>query len=300
MTAPTEAPASSPSPAPPRYRYFTVPPATVRLTVDDLIALLPPEAWIGPEADKQRELALPAAEILETNFPRIRASRLRDLLPGNLRLPADTPEWVALPTDRVALAYRPETRRELIVEPAGSNSTPVVESAPAAEAPKPPETESAAETDASLPSWKRVPKPIPAPVALADFRLPPEAESRLQQVLHAEEELPVSRLLDLAGALPGLQGCALVRGAEVVRSAGVPAGLDVPSLAVGARDLLEGLGKPSGLHFKPAITLYAESGPVSLLHAGDLRLLVVHRERGFLPGIREKLEALLEALSGAR
>jgi len=300
MTAPTEAPASSPSPAPPRYRYFTVPPATVRLTVDDLIALLPPEAWIGPEADKQRELALPAAEILETNFPRIRASRLRDLLPGNLRLPANTPEWVALPTDRIALAYHPETRRELIVEPADNPPLPTAESVPAADAPKPPEAEPAAESDAPLPSWKRLPKPIPAPVALADFRLPAEAEARLQQVLHAEEELPITRLLALAGALPGLQGCALVRGSETVRSAGVPVGLDVPSLAIGARDLLEALGKPSGLHFKPAITLYAESGPISLLHAGDLRLLVIHRERGFLPGIREKLEALLEALSGAR
>ena len=31
-----------------------------------------------------------------------------------LPVPLITPEWVALPTDRVALAYRPETRRELI------------------------------------------------------------------------------------------------------------------------------------------------------------------------------------------
>jgi len=66
-----------------------------------------------------------------------------------------------------------------------------------------------------------------------------------------------------------------------VRSTGVPAGLDIPSLATGARDLLEGLGKPSGLHFKPAITLYEviekfdEPADVTLIdseHASDKKL----------------------------
>jgi hypothetical protein len=287
-----EAPAPQPA-APPHYRYFTVAPATVRLTVDDLIALLPPEAWIGPEADKQRELALPAAEILETNFPRIRASRLRDLLPGNLRLPDGTPEWVALPTDRVALAYRPETRRELIVEAAEKPTDEPAEPA------RPQETPVEPAAEAPTPAWKRVPKPVPAPVALADLRVPAEAEARLQQIFLTEEELPVSHLIALAGALPGLQGCVLVRGAESVRSPGVPVGLDVPSLATGTADLLTNLGKPSGLHFQPAITLYAESGPVSLLHAGNFRLLVLHRERGFLPGVREKLATALEILARA-
>ncbi len=290
-----ETPATA-TPPPPRHRHYTVPPATVRLTVDDLTALLPEGAWTGNTADKARELSLPAAEILETNFPRIRLARLRDLLPGCLRIEG-LPEWIALPTDRVALAYRPETRRELLPE-AGE---------PAA-APRP-------EAAAPLPSWKRLLKPTlapppaeeatapapppPAPLPLAEQRLASEAEARLQQIFHSEEELSVRQLVALAGALPALQGCALSLGGETVRSPGFPAALDVPPLGAGALELLSQAGASSGLRFHPVVTLYAESGPISLLHRGEYRLLVAHRERGFLPGVREKLAALLDLLAAA-
>ncbi|MDD5199628.1 MAG: hypothetical protein PHC88_07465 [Terrimicrobiaceae bacterium] len=284
MSAPPEAPAHPPSP--PRYRYFTVPPAAVRLTVDDLTALLPEGAWNGTDEDKRRELALPSAEILEANFPRIRFSRLRNLLPGCIRSIDGAPEWVALPTDRVAIAYRPETRRELISEPEK-------EAGPVAEAKS---NEVAVETKSTAEPVAKT-EPPPEPVALSALRIPAKLQSRLQRIYMTEDEVTASRLIELAGGLPGLQGCALVRGAETVCSSGFPAGLDAPSLAANARELLDGLGKSSGLEFQPTITLYAESGPVSLLHKGGFRILVFHRERGFLPGVRETLATTLELLA---
>ncbi len=285
---PSDPPADPKSPAP-RYRHFIVPPATVRLPVDDITALLPDGAWIGTDADKHRELALPTTEVLEKNFPRIRFARLADLLPGCIQSVADAPEWIVLPTDRIALAYRPETRRELIAD-----DEPKVD---------------AAGSDAPIPAWKRIGKPVlapppepakerePAPPSLGERRLPPETEARFQQIFMTDDALPVARLVELAGALPGLQGIVLAHGATAVRSSDHLARIDAAALTAGATDVLEKMGASSGLQLRPAVTLYAESGPVSFLRNGPLHLVVIHRERAFLPGVREKLDALLEAVN---
>jgi len=39
---------------------------------------------------------------------------------------------------------------------------------------------------------------------------------------------------------------------------------------------------------------------VSFLHAGELSLMVLHADRGFVPGVRERLRDVLSALAGAR
>lgn len=290
--------AAAPAPEAPKFRTFTVPPATVRLCVEDVIALLPAGAWIGSDADKRRELALSTAEILEKNYPRIRFARLSHLLPGCIRLPDDAPEWIPLPTDRVARAYKPETRREPILENA------IV-----------PETTEALAANAPIPSWKQVPKPVLAPppgenakpepapeplppapsVPFAQRKIAAGCATRLQQIFMTDDDLDVQRIVELAGTLPALTGCLLVRESEVSRSPGAPAGWDGPELAAEARRLLEEAARAdTGLTLVPAITLYAESGPVSFLRRGALTLLVAHRERGFLPGVREKLDAMLE------
>jgi len=298
----------TPAPAPeaPKFRYFTVPPATVRLPVEDVIALLPAGAWIGGDHDKQRELALPTAEILERNYPRIRLARLSHLLPGCIHLPDGAPEWIPLPTDRIVRAYKPETRREPIVESPATDDAPAP--SPADEKPGTP-----------TPAWKQVPKPVLAPppeedakpaepppapqVPFAQRAISDEPAARLQQIFMTEDALDVQRVVELAGALPSLAGCILVRESEHARSSGAPSGWDGPELASEARRLLEDAGRAdTGLTLLPVLTLYADSGPVSFLRRGALTLLVAHRERGFLPGVREKLEALLElveqALSG--
>jgi hypothetical protein len=308
MSTPQEVPA--PKPDAPKFRYFTVPPDAVRLAVEDVVALLPAGAWIGSDADKRRELALPAAEILEKNYPRIRFRRLCDLLPGCIRAQDDAPEWIPLPTDRVALAYKPGTRSEPISESsAEEGAAPAADAAAVADKPAMP-----------IPSWKQVPKPVlapppgeaakpaheppPPPVPFALRAISNSSAARLQQIFMTEDALDVQRVVELAAELPGLSGCILVRESENARSPGAPAGWDGPELAAEARRLLEDAGRAdTGLALLPALTLYAESGPVSFLRRGALTLLVAHRERGFLPGVREKLEVVLEfierALAGA-
>ncbi|HEY8904200.1 MAG TPA: hypothetical protein VIM48_10840 [Chthoniobacterales bacterium] len=290
----TESPAS---PAPePQYRYVTVPPVSVRLTVGALVGQLPPGVWSGTESDKAREVALPTAEILETRFPRIRLDRLRDLLPGCIEVPHGAPEWIALPTYHVALAYRPEMRREDL------DSTP----APAVSSERTP-----------VPSWKRIAKPRLAPApppaqaptatggstaespSLGGIIITGDGEARLREAFATNEPLTIERLVALASHLPGLRGCSLSRGNETVTSPGVISASDLRNLGARVSDLLAGISSSSGLRLLPEVTLHAESGPISILQRGPLVLIALHAEHAFPPGVREKFETLLECLERA-
>jgi hypothetical protein len=55
-----------------------------------------------------------------------------------------------------------------------------------------------------------------------------------------------------------------------------------------------------GLGSVPAVTLHADQGIVSFLHDGELCLLVLHADRGFVPGVRERLQEMLGLLVKAR
>jgi hypothetical protein len=48
-----------------------------------------------------------------------------------------------------------------------------------------------------------------------------------------------------------------------------------------------------GIGEVPALTLHTSSGPLSVVRQGALSMLVVHDNRGFIPGVREKLTAAL-------
>lgn len=288
---------SSASTAPePQYRYVTVAPTIVRLPVGALVGQLPPGVWRGQESDKTREVALPTAEILETRFPRIRLDRLRDLLPGCIEIPPGAPEWVALPTYHVVLAYRPETRREDLNPP----PAPVV-----------------LEETAPVPSWKRIGKPMLAPApqvsqppattgksnpetpSLGETPITGDDDSRLRQIFMTDQPFTIGRLVALAGDLPGLKGCSLATGNEIVVSPRPPSSLDLRGLGSRASDLLAGISTASGLRFLPEVTLHAEIGSISILQQGQLVLIAVHAEHAFLPGVREKLEIILECAGHA-
>jgi hypothetical protein len=55
-----------------------------------------------------------------------------------------------------------------------------------------------------------------------------------------------------------------------------------------------------GLGAVPAVTLHAEQGALSFLHNGELCLLVLHADRGFIPGVRERLQEMMGHLSEAK
>lgn len=134
--------------------------------------------------------------------------------------------------------------------------------------------------------------------------LPPEAlasQAALQALFMTEESLTVQGVVSRAAALPGLRACVLARGDMVLCTSDSPAGSELRTLSGQAMTLLTGIRASSvgmGLGTVPAVTLHADGGALSILQEGDLCLLVMHAGRGFLPGVRERLQELIHHLPG--
>jgi hypothetical protein len=134
--------------------------------------------------------------------------------------------------------------------------------------------------------------------------LPPEAlasQAALQSLFMTEETLTVQGVVSRAATLPGLRACVLARGDMVLCTSDSPAGSELRTLSGQAMTLLTGIRASSvgmGLGTVPAVTLHADGGALSILQDGDLCLLVMHAGRGFLPGVRERLQELIHHLPG--
>jgi predicted regulator of Ras-like GTPase activity (Roadblock/LC7/MglB family) len=141
------------------------------------------------------------------------------------------------------------------------------------------------------PLWKLAPQD-----RLAD----PDA---LQALFMTDEKLTLDRVIALAGDLPGLRACVLAHGEKVICTSKTPAGIDLQTLSSQAMTMLSQIRDSSanlGLGAVPAVTLHAEHGALSFLHNGELCLLVLHGDRGFVPGVRERLQDMLTHLSSAK
>ena len=125
----------------------------------------------------------------------------------------------------------------------------------------------------------------------------------LQALFLTEETMTVSRVIDLCGGLPGINSCVLANGSVVVASHNVPDGVDLVSMSAHAADMLRAMRDSSarmGVGTVPAVTLHTEKGVISFFHRDDLTMLVFHKDRGFVPGVREKMAAVLGELTKAR
>ena len=125
----------------------------------------------------------------------------------------------------------------------------------------------------------------------------------LQSLFMTEEKLTLERVLALAGTLPGLRACVLAHGDQVVCASTSPTGIDLQTLSAQATAMPSQIQESSarmGLGAVPAITLHAEQGVLSFLYQGELCLLVLHADRGFVPGVRERLQEMLGHLSTAQ
>jgi len=129
----------------------------------------------------------------------------------------------------------------------------------------------------------------------------PNQES-IQSLFLTEEFLSVDRVVELCGGLPGVKSCVLTRGAGVVSSHNVPDNIDLVSLSAHAMDMLRSMRESSakmGVGSIPAVTIHSEKGPITFFNREDLCLLVLHADRGFIPGVREKLQSVVIELSKA-
>ena len=97
--------------------------------------------------------------------------------------------------------------------------------------------------------------------------------------------------------------CVLAQGSLVVASHNAPDGVDLVSMSAHASDMLRAMRDSSarmGVGTVPAVTLHTEKGVISFFNREDLTMLVFHKDRGFVPGVREKMAAVLGELSKAR
>lgn len=129
-----------------------------------------------------------------------------------------------------------------------------------------------------------------------------EQES-LQALFLTDENMTVDRVIELCGGLPGINSCVLAHGSVVVAAHNVPEGVDLVSMSAHAADMLRSMRESSarmGVGTVPAVTLHTEKGVISFFHRDDLTMLVFHKDRGFIPGVREKMAAVLGELTKAR
>lgn len=124
----------------------------------------------------------------------------------------------------------------------------------------------------------------------------------LQALFMTEEQLTLDRVIAMAGQLPGLRACILAHGDQVVCASNTPPGVDLQNLSGQAMTMLAQIRESSskmGLGNVPGVTLHADQGALSFVHNKELCLLVLHADRGFLPGVRERLQEMLGHLSHA-
>ncbi len=127
-------------------------------------------------------------------------------------------------------------------------------------------------------------------------------QDALQALFLTEEFLSVDRVVELCGGLPGIKSCVLAHGSAVLASHNVPDSIDLVSLSAHALEMLAGMRQSAarmGVGAVPAVTIHSEKGPITFFHQDDLCLLVMHKDRGFVPGVREKLQKVVERLSEA-
>ena len=127
--------------------------------------------------------------------------------------------------------------------------------------------------------------------------------SPLQALFMTEETLTLESVISKAGQLPGLNACVLAHGDQVLCTSNATPGVDLRTLSTQAMTMLAQIRETSanmGLGAVPAVTLHAEHGALSFLHNGELCLLVLHGDRGFVPGVRERLQQMLGHLAEAK
>ena len=296
---------------------------------------LPPEevpALLAPSEEKTTSEVTEAAEKKEAKEePKAQTKEAEPVAPkpiaeAVLVEPVTTPvsepasEAVDLPKQRRGLfASLPIFRRRPAVEAPpvegiqvvpGSEKTAVESQTPPktkAEAKKddPVVMEESKETASIIPA---APQTSAASLALEPlWKLDPQDQladpTALQALFMTEEKLTLERVISKAGELPGLKACVLAHGDKVLCTSNTAAGIDLKTLSGRAMTMLGQIRESSasmGLGAVPAVTLHAEQGALSFLHNGELCLLVLHADRGFVPGVRERLQEMLGHLTDAR
>jgi hypothetical protein len=313
--------------------YRSAAPHILSLRLSEIEDFLPRKLLLREIAENET-VDFPAAHILAHIVPTLSLKLLAELRPDLIE-PARG--LVRLPAQRVAKAYQlwetkdstplepdeflirdeissPSTHLGKILASANESHAEVDEvTMEPFEGPTEPELEPAprrlAEIIGNLPTFQRVTettfltlKPLATepPQTFATAQSDPPDQHALQALFMTDENLSTDRVVELCGGLPGIQSCVLTSKNQVVASHNIPEGLDIVSLTSNATSMLRAMHAASagmGIGEIPAVTFYTARGPLSILQKEHLSMLVFHGERGFVPGVREKMTAALTALT---
>ncbi len=118
----------------------------------------------------------------------------------------------------------------------------------------------------------------------------------LQSLFMTDETLDLHKVSRLSAAFPGIQACIIAAQGRTYSAGNLPEGFDLSAL----RGLSPQVGAaadrlPIGL--LKNFTLYGEQYSVSFFERGSVCLCAIHRARSFVPGVREKLVAVVDELA---
>jgi predicted regulator of Ras-like GTPase activity (Roadblock/LC7/MglB family) len=278
------------------------------------LAHIVPKISLRELAEERPDLFLPVDEFVKLPAHRVAtAYRLseesyepaEEFAPGSKPTPEPSEDFTTAAQNLARLSLNevfPFTEPAAEEESSPAPPAPVEDSAPASDQPQ-----RLIELIHSLPTFHRF-SPVPPPQTLIEPLILetentgtdiPEQES-LQALFLTDEKLTVRRVVELCGELPGIRSCVLTRDDAVVASHNVPENFDLVAMSSTASKMLAAMQESSsqlGIGAVPALTLHTERGPLSIVQNNRLTLLVVHADRGFIPGVREKLTSTLGELS---
>lgn len=160
---------------------------------------------------------------------------------------------------------------------------PFVFTAPPMQAAEP----EAAPTDAGVPP-SPPPAAAPAPARVAGHL----DQDALQGLFMTDEALDLPKLARLAAGLPGVEACVITVRGDAVQYGHLP--IEADALA----EMAPRFADVRALGPVACVTVNAAQHSVSYFTRGELCVCAIHGPRGFLPGVREKLAALADAIAG--
>lgn len=234
--------------------------------------------------------------------------------------PADQPPAAEAP----AVEEKPSAE---ISEPVAAEETPseiardiqldLEDPAPAAFEEKPEEvveakTETPAPESTSSPLVEEAPAPVEPEVVPAAVMQPESAaatkvpvpakgkDSELQVLFMTEDELDAKSIVRFVSQMPGINGCAVMFGDGLRLAGNFPDESQTEGFSAMAPPFFKrakNFAVESALGKLQAFTLYTDNEPCSFLMHDDICLAVRHSNRGFMPGVREKLDIVVRELA---
>lgn len=111
-----------------------------------------------------------------------------------------------------------------------------------------------------------------------------------------EEMLDLPKVARLAAALPGIQACVIAARGETFSGGLLPEGFQLGALR-GLSPQVDAAAGRLPIGQLKNFTLYGEQYSVSFFERTAVCLCAIHRARSFVPGVREKLVAVVDELA---